>query len=314
MISTKDLSGLPNAERLKNFCKGLAALDIIMVEEEWSFIRHYTYNPAWRKGKEAFFATDGSDQSMIVLFAPEGCVINGVDSELYDWEEKFPRIEDLTDGMPPALQKLMGSREVKKMKSTFCVWTEDGSTWHCNPMDGEDASKDLLPLIDGDPQTYVEYAQKHEARFVKLLIQQNEMGGKRKLAAAAKQLEQVQSRIAELSRYIKRLYEDNVNGKISDERFMEMSADYEAEQRELKDRAAALQGELDKAQEATVNAEKFMSVVRKYLSIEELTHTLLREMVEKIVVYECEYDENEVRRQRIDIYYSFVGKIDLPEE
>ena len=158
------------------------------------------------------------------------------------------------------------------------------------------------------------YAQKHEARFVKLLIQQNEMGGKRKLAAAAKQLEQVQSRIAELSRYIKRLYEDNVNGKISDERFMEMSADYEAEQRELKEKAAALQGELDKAQEATVNAEKFMNVVRKYLSIEELTHTLLREMVEKIVVYECEYDENEVRRQRIDIYYSFVGKIDLPEE
>ena len=42
--------------------------------------------------------------------------------------------------------------------------------------------------------------------------------------------------------------------------------------------------------------------------------TLLREMVEKIVVYECEYDENEVRHQRIDIYYSFVGKIDLPEE
>ena len=159
MLSTKDLSGLPNAERLKNFCKGLAALDIIMLEEEWSFIRHYTYNPAWRKGKEAFFATDGGDQSMIVMFAPEGCVINGVDSELYDWEEKLPRIGDLTAGMPPALQKLMSSREVKKMKSTFCVWTEDGSAWHCNPMDGEDASKDLLPLIDGDPQTYVEYGK-----------------------------------------------------------------------------------------------------------------------------------------------------------
>ena len=158
-LPTKDLSGLPNAERLKNFCKGLAALDIIMVEEEWSFIRHYTYNPAWRKGKEAFFATDGSDQSMIVMFAPEGCVINGVDSELYDWEEKLPRIEDLTDGMPSALQKLMGSREVKKMKSTFCVWTEDGTTWHCNPMDGEDASKDLLSTIDGNPQSYVDYGK-----------------------------------------------------------------------------------------------------------------------------------------------------------
>lgn len=51
---------------------------------------------------------------MIVLFAPEGCVINGVDSELYDWEEKLPRIEDLTDGMPTALQKLMTSMRSRR--------------------------------------------------------------------------------------------------------------------------------------------------------------------------------------------------------
>ena len=154
------------------------------------------------------------------------------------------------------------------------------------------------------------YAAKHEARFVKLLIQQNEMGGKRKNAAAMKQLEEAQKRIADLSRYMKALCEDNVNGKISDERFMELSADYEAEQRELKSRAAALQAELEKANAATVNAEKFMKLVRKHLAFEELTHTLLRELVEKIVVYECEYDENGSRRQNIDIYYSFVGKID----
>ena len=102
MISTKDLSGLPNAERLKNFCKGLAALDIIMVEEEWSFIRHYTYNPAWRKGKEAFFATDGSDQSMIVMFAPEGCVINGVDYGKWFYPADLPleAVRQLADGVP----------------------------------------------------------------------------------------------------------------------------------------------------------------------------------------------------------------------
>ena len=81
-----------------------------------------------------------------------------------------------------------------------------------------------------------EYAAKHESRFVKLLIQQNEIGGRRKTAAATKQLEQAQERISEVSRIIKRLYEDNVNGKISDERFMELSADYEQEQRELKER------------------------------------------------------------------------------
>ena len=158
-----------------------------------------------------------------------------------------------------------------------------------------------------------EYAAKHESRFVKLLVQQNEIGGKRKTVAATKQLEQAQERISEISRMIKRLYEDNVNGKISDERFMELSADYEAEQAELKKRAAALQAELDKSQAATVNAEKFMGIVRKHLAFEELTPTLLREMIEKIVVHECSYYENGTRRQDIEIYYSFVGKIDLPE-
>ena len=73
------------------------------------------------------------------------------------------------------------------------------------------------------------------------------------------------------------------------------------------------QAALDKSQAATVNAEKFMGIVRKHLAFEELTPTLLREMIEKIVVHECSYDENGTRRQDIEIYYSFVGKIDLPE-
>ena len=56
-----------------------------------------------------------------------------------------------------------------------------------------------------------------------------------------------------------------------------------------------------------------LPIFRKYTSFEELTPTLLREFVEKIVVHECSYDENGTRRQDIDIYYSFVGKVDLPE-
>ena len=84
-------------------------------------------------------------------------------------------------------------------------------------------------------------------------------------------------------------------------------------EKELKEKASVLQGELSRTLEATVNAEKFMNVVRKYTSFEELTPTLLREFVEKIVVHECSYDENGTRRQDIDIYYSFVGKVDLPE-
>ena len=136
---------------------------------------------------------------------------------------------------------------------------------------------------------------------MKLLIEQNEDRGKRRNAARKKELEAAEKRISELSAIFKRLYEDSVTGRISDERFTELSADYETEQKELKERAAAIRAELSKAQEATVNAEKFMNVVRKYTSFEELTPTLLREFVEKIVVHECSYDENGTRRQDIDI-------------
>ena len=161
------------------------------------------------------------------------------------------------------------------------------------------------------------YAAKHEARFMKLLIEQNEDGGKRRNAAKKKELEAAEKRIAELSAIFKRLYEDSVTGRISDERFTELSADYEAEQKELKERAAVLQGELSRTLEATANAEKFMKVVRKYTSFEELTPTLLREFVEKIIIHESEALDGKrrgkLRRQEIEIYYSFVGKVELPD-
>ena len=77
----------------------------------------------------------------------------------------------------------------------------------------------------------VAYAAKHEARFMKLLTEQTEDGSKRRNAARKKELEAAEKRIAELSAIFKRLYEDSVAGRISDERFMELSADYEAEQK-----------------------------------------------------------------------------------
>ena len=161
------------------------------------------------------------------------------------------------------------------------------------------------------------YAAKHEARFMKLLIEQNEDGDRRRNAAMKKELEAAEKRIAELSAIFKRLYEDSVTGRISDERFTELSADYEAEQKELKERAARLREELSKAQEATANAEKFMNVVRRHTTIEELTPTLLREFVEKIVVHESVALDGKrrgkLRRQEIEIYYSFVGKVELPD-
>jgi site-specific DNA recombinase len=171
----------------------------------------------------------------------------------------------------------------------------------------------LAAGVTGNIRKITSYAAKHEAKFRKLPIEQNEDGGKKKNAARQKELDAAEKRITELSAIFKRLYEDSVAGRITDERFAELSADYEAEQKQLKDRAAELQTELSKAQEATVNADRFLNVIHRYLDFEEMTHTLLREFVEKIVIHECYYDKNGNRRQDVDIYYNFVGKVDLPE-
>ena len=178
---------------------------------------------------------------------------------------------------------------------------------------------DLLKAgITANLKAITSYASKHEAKFVKQLLAQNEDGGKKRTAARKRELDAAEKRMTELKAIFKRLYEDSVSGRITDERFEEMSADYEQEQTALKERIAQLEAEIDKAQEASVNVEKFMGIVRKYASFEELTPTLLREFVEKIVVHEAVALDGKrhgkQRRQSIEIYYSFVGKVDLPED
>ena len=181
---------------------------------------------------------------------------------------------------------------------------------------------------DNEGRTYIVYPVSEIAEMldkgstaIKAALNELDAAGllvrERRNAAKKKELEAAEKRIAELSAIFKRLYEDSVAGRISDERFTELSADYEAEQKELKEKAAALQSELSKTLEATANAEKFMKVVRKYTSFEELTPTLLREFVEKIVIHESEALDGKrrgkLRRQEIEIYYSFVGKVELPD-
>ena len=177
---------------------------------------------------------------------------------------------------------------------------------------------DLLTAgVTANLRQITSYAAKHESKFMKLLMTQSEDGGKRKDAAKRKELAAAEKRITELSAIFKRLYEDSVSGRISDERFMELSADYEQEQTVLKARIAELQAEQGRAREASANVEKFMGIIHRHTNFEELTPTLLREFVEKIVVHESVALDGKrrgkQRRQEIEIYYSFVGKVDLPD-
>ena len=108
-----------------------------------------------------------------------------------------------------------------------------------------------------------------------------------------------------------RIYEDNVSGKISDERFAKMSVKYEAEQKELQARVKELQAELNKDESKAVTSDMFLSSVRKYTRAKKLTPRMLNELIEKIEVYQSEKIDGKTV-QRLTIYYSCIGSIDIP--
>jgi hypothetical protein len=114
--------------------------------------------------------------------------------------------------------------------------------------------------------------------------------------------------MTELDRLFVRLYEDHVSGKLSDERFAKMSADYEAENSGLKKRVEVLERELSEQGDKVHNVGRFLDIVRRYTDIQELTPTLLREFIDKIIVHEADKSSGK-RQQEVEIHYNFVGMI-----
>ena len=124
---------------------------------------------------------------------------------------------------------------------------------------------------------------------------------------------QAKKRIAELDQIFKRIYEDDINGTISHERFLKLSAEYEAEQRELTEKVNTEQREVDTYEQDKSDFDSFAAVIRKYVGITELTPTIVNEFIKKIVVHAPEKIDGK-RFQKVDIVFNFVGEIHLPTD
>lgn len=124
------------------------------------------------------------------------------------------------------------------------------------------------------------------------------------ITKAKKTVKQAEKRIAELDKLFTRLYEDNVLGKLSDERFTMMSTAYEEEQQKLKATVSELTALIDASEKKSSDVTAFLEIVRKYEHITRLTPEIMHELIEKIVVHEADKSSGK-RVQQIDIYYRF---------
>ena len=170
----------------------------------------------------------------------------------------------------------------------------------------------LDELVLASVRNLLSLANGHENMFREYVQQCGEREQQEALKAQRKEMDKAQHRIKELDILFQKLFEGNATGRISDERYDTLSTGYEEEQRELKVRLEALTTAIQAADDKSRNADRFLRVARKYEDLRELTPAILRELIEKIVVFEREKINGKKGRQKIQIYYNFIGSIDLP--
>ena len=155
----------------------------------------------------------------------------------------------------------------------------------------------------------IRYVSDYEDDFVRMIMDADMKQKSRELAQQKRRLAEIQKRIGELDTIFQRIYEDNIIGKLSDERFMKMSKGYEDEQRTLQAEADIIQNELQQEEKKSVDVKRFLAVVKKYTDLTELTPEILHEFVDRIIVHAP--DKSSGRRlQEIEIIYNHIGEFD----
>ena len=149
--------------------------------------------------------------------------------------------------------------------------------------------------------------------FQNMVYQQRFEEAEKAIKQKKKELEQAKKRIAELDRIFKRIYEDDISGAISHERFLKLSAEYEAEQKELTEKVKADREMVNAYEQDKADFDSFAAVIRKYVGITELTPTIVNEFVKKIIVHAPDKSSGH-RRQKIQIIWNFVGELKQDED
>lgn len=171
---------------------------------------------------------------------------------------------------------------------------------------------DLETIVKNDLQKVCEYVFLHEKEFTDEYLSGSKRETVKFQAKTKAELKRLSERQEEIGKIIRKLYEDNVNGRITDERFDFLAKSYEDEGKELKTKIQKFKNALDSSVQDEEKLSKFLKVVKSYTKIEELTPEILNSFIEKIYIGETEkYDGRKM--QEVEIIYKFIGEINLPQ-
>lgn len=171
-----------------------------------------------------------------------------------------------------------------------------------------DALEEVVKL---ELRRLVEMLEIDESYFAQLLLRKNDEERENDKKFLESELQKAIARSNTVSQLYEKLYEDNVIGKVSDEWFVELSHKYEKERMDLKAKIADTRHQIEELKNTNSEYEKFISAIRRFMQMDNLTSPLLRELIDHIDIFETE-GTGKSRTQRIVIYYRFIGYIELP--
>lgn len=171
----------------------------------------------------------------------------------------------------------------------------------------------VMKLVLDTIREVSEYVKLNKDEFLERVYSISKTQQEETAKVLTRKLNKEEKRVAELDRLIKKLYEDNVSGKLSDKRFGIMLQEFEGEQTILEESINKIKATLNEFEEDTLRADKFVALVKKYTDFSELTAPMLNEFVDKIVVHEGKW-ENYERTQEVEIYLNFIGKFEVPHK
>lgn len=171
-----------------------------------------------------------------------------------------------------------------------------------------DALEEVVKL---ELRRLVEMLEIDESYFAQLLLRKNDEEREKDKKFLESELQKAIARSNTVSQLYEKLYEDNVIGKVSDEWFVELSHKYEKERMDLKAKIADTRHKIEELKNNNSEYGKFISAIRRFMQMDNLTSPLLRELIDHIDIFETE-GTGKSRKQRIVIYYRFIGYIELP--
>ena len=170
----------------------------------------------------------------------------------------------------------------------------------------------LEQVILGEIRRMTKFATSYEDQFAEAVMQHSIRAQAIELRELQKSLASLQARDQELDKLFERIYEDNVSGKLTDERFARMSQNYDAEQKALSAKIKETKAAIDGLRSRTFTKEMFLSAVRKYTRAKKLSREMLNALIDHIEVHQAE-KINGVWEQRLTIHYNGVGAVAIPE-